>query len=135
LQALRSQNLAWPPIAAAHEPLEDFGNLSPIGLFAEISVHRETYIRGNKSKKKIYQADFPPEAPESGSDKYEAGNAKHSMHDLSPESPKEFSPTEISESYDHAKNDRGANQGEKHGPHMRYSKKNLSFSAPAKLTG
>jgi hypothetical protein len=123
LQALRSQNLAWPPIAAARDPLDDFGNVSPTGLLAEISVHRETDIRGNNNKKKIKQADFPAEAPESNSHKYEAGNAEHSMHDLSSESPKECSFTEISESCDRAKNDGGANQAEKHSAHEVFQKK------------
>jgi hypothetical protein len=80
----------------------------------EIPVHRETYIRGNKNKKKVKQAYFPPEAPESSSDQYEAGNAKRSLHDLSSESPKECSLIGISESCDRAKNDGGANQAEKH---------------------
>jgi hypothetical protein len=95
-------------------------------------VHRETYIRGNKKKKKIKQADFPPEAPESSSDKCKAGNAKHSLHDLSSESPKEFSLTGISEPCDRTKNDRGANQAEKHSEHEVFQK-NLSFSVPAHL--
>jgi hypothetical protein len=43
-QALRSQNLAWPSIAAAREPLDDFGNVSPIGLLGEIAVQRETNV-------------------------------------------------------------------------------------------
>jgi hypothetical protein len=68
-------------------------------------MERETHIRGNKKKKKIRQADFPAEAPESSSNKSETGNAKHSLHDFSSESPKECSLTEISESYEHAKND------------------------------
>jgi hypothetical protein len=51
------------------------------------SVQRETYIRGNNNKKKIKEADFPAEAPESNSHKYEASNAEHSMHDLSSECP------------------------------------------------
>jgi len=100
-----------------------------------MSVHRETYIRGNKNKKKIKQADFPAEAPESSSNKCETGNAKHSLHDFPSESPKECSLTEISESYEHAKNDGAAYQEKKHNEATRYSKKNLSFSAPAKLTG
>jgi hypothetical protein len=108
--------------------------VSPTGLLAQISVQLETYMRGNKNKKKIKQADFPAETPESSPDKCETGNAEHSMHDLSSESPKEFSLTEISESDDHAKNDGGANQAEKHSAHEVFQK-NLSFSAPAKLTG
>jgi hypothetical protein len=76
-------------------------------------VQPETYIRGNKNKKKIKQADFPAEAPESNSNKCETGNAEHSMHDLSSESAKECSVTE-SESYDRAKNDGSANQAKKH---------------------
>jgi hypothetical protein len=70
-------------------------------------VQPETYIRGNKNKKKIKQADFPAEAPESNSNKCETGNAEHSMHDLSSESAKECSVTE-SESYYRAKNESGA---------------------------
>ena len=73
-------------------------------------MQRETYIRGNKKKKKIRQADFPAEAPESSSNKCETGNAEHPLHDFSSESPKECSLTEISESYEHAKNDGGAYQ-------------------------
>jgi hypothetical protein len=38
------------------------------------SVQRETYIRGNNDKKKIKEADFPAEVPESNSHKNEAGN-------------------------------------------------------------
>jgi hypothetical protein len=76
-------------------------------------VQPETYIRGNKNKKKIKQADFPAEAPESNSNKCETGNAEHSMHDLSSESAKECSVTE-SESYYRAKNDGSANQAKKH---------------------
>jgi hypothetical protein len=70
-------------------------------------------MRGNKNKKKIKQADFPAEAPESSSDKCETGNAEHSMHDLSSESPKACSLTEISESRGRAKNDGRANQSRK----------------------
>jgi len=73
-------------------------------------VQPETYIRGNKNKKKINQADFPAEAPESSSDKCETGNAERSMHDLSCESPKECFP----KSYHRAKNDGSTNQAEKH---------------------
>jgi hypothetical protein len=87
------------------------------------SVQRDTYIRANYNKKKIKQPDFPVEAPESSSDKCEAGNAKHSLHDLSSESPKEFSLTGISESCDRAKNDGGANQAEKHSVHEAFQKK------------
>ena len=76
-------------------------------------VQPETYIRGNKNKKKIKQADFPAEAPESNSNKCETGNAEHSMHDLSSESAKECSVSE-SESYDRAENDGSANQAKKH---------------------
>jgi hypothetical protein len=77
------------------------------------SVQRETYIRGNNDKKKIKEADFPAEVPESKSNKCETGNAEHSMHELSPESAKECSVTE-NESYDRAKNDGSTNQAEKH---------------------
>jgi hypothetical protein len=94
----------------AHEPLVDFGNVSLTGLLAEISVQRETYMRGNKNKKKIKQADFPAETPESSSDKCETGNAEHSMHDLSSESLKECSFTEINESCGRANNNGGAKQ-------------------------
>jgi hypothetical protein len=38
-------------------------------------VQRETYVRSNNNKKKIKEADFPAEAPESNSHKYEAGHA------------------------------------------------------------
>jgi len=76
-------------------------------------VQPETYIRGNKNKKKIKQANFPAEAPESNADKRETGNAEHSMHDLSSKSAKECSVTE-SESYYPAKNDGSTNQAEKH---------------------
>jgi hypothetical protein len=91
------------------------------------SVQRETYIRANYNKKKIKQPDFPAEAPESNSYKHEAGNAEHSLHDLSSESPKECSFTEINESYDRAKNNSGANQAEKHSV-PRGIQKNLSLS-------
>ena len=99
-----------------------------------MSLQRETYIRGNNNKKTIKQADFPAEAPESSSYKYEADNAEYSMRDLSSQSPKECALTEISKSCDRAKNDGGANQAEKHSVHEVFQK-NLSFSAPAKLTG
>jgi hypothetical protein len=46
------------------------------------SVQRETYIRANNNKKKIKEADFPAKAPESNSYKHKAGNAQHSLHDL-----------------------------------------------------
>src|SRR6266511_3373622 len=49
-------------------------------------MQRETYIRGNKKKKKIRQPDFPAEAPESSSNKCETGNAEHPLHDFSSES-------------------------------------------------
>jgi hypothetical protein len=101
----------------AHEPLVDFGNVSPTGSLPEISRQRVTYKRGNKNKKKIKQADFPAETPESSSDKCETGNAEHSMHDLSSESPKECSLTEISESCDRAKNNGSAKQAEEHSAH------------------
>ena len=68
------------------------------------SVQRDTYIRANYNKKKIKQPDFPAEAPESNSYKHEAGNAEHSLHDLSSESSKEYSLTEFNESCDRAKN-------------------------------
>jgi hypothetical protein len=90
------------------------------------SVQRYTYIRGNNNKKKIKEADFPAEAPQSNSHKNEAGNGEHSMHDLSSDSPKEFSLTEISESYDNAKND-GGNQTEKHSGARGIPKIYLSF--------
>jgi hypothetical protein len=45
-------------------------------------VQRDTYVRANYNKKKIKQPDFPAEAPESNSYKYEADNAEHSLHDL-----------------------------------------------------
>jgi hypothetical protein len=77
------------------------------------SVQRDTYIRANYNKKKIKQPDFPAEAPESNSYKYEAGNAERSMHDLSCESPKECFP----ESYDRTKSDGSTNQAEKRSAH------------------
>jgi hypothetical protein len=83
----------------------------------------ETCIRGNKKKKEIRQAYFPTEAPESSSNKCETRNAKHSLHDFSSESPKECSLTEISESYEHAKNDGGAYQEKKHNAATSYAKK------------
>jgi hypothetical protein len=86
-----------------------------------------------KTRRRSSTPILPPEAPESRSDKCEAGNAKHSLRDLSSEPPKE-SLTEISESYDRAKNNGGANQAEKHGAHEVF-KKTLSFSAPPKLIG
>ena len=85
----------------------------PTGPLPEISTQRETYMRGNKNKKKIKQADFPAKAPESSSDKCETGNAERSMHDLSCESPKECFP----ESYDRAKSDGSTNQAEKRSAH------------------
>jgi hypothetical protein len=91
-------------------------------------MQRKTYIRGNKKKKKIRQADFPAEAPESSSNKCETGNAEHSLHDFSSESPKECSLTEISESYEHAKNDGGAYQEKKHSAATSYPKKVISLS-------
>jgi hypothetical protein len=90
-------------------------------------MQRETYIRGNKKKKKIRQPDFPAEAPESSSNKCETGNAEHPLHDFSSESPKECSLTEISESYEHAKNDGSAYQEKKHSAATSYPKK-LSVS-------
>src|SRR5438477_12845857 len=105
----------------------------PDFLLQYLCTVRATF-RGNNNKKKINQADFPAEAPVSSSDKYEGGNAKHSLHDLSSASPREFSLTGISESCDRAKNDGGANQAEKHSA-QKVLQKNLSFSAPAKLTG
>ena len=91
------------------------------------SVQRDTYIRANYNKKKIKQPDFPAEAPKSNSYKYEAGNAEHSLHDLSSESSKECSLTEFNESCDRAKNDSGANQAQKHSV-PRGIQKNLSLS-------
>lgn len=91
--------------------------MSQIRFRPEISVQRETYLRGNKNKKKIKHADLPAEAQESGSDKCETRNAEHSMHDLSSESPKACSLTEINESRDRGKNDGGANQAEEHSAH------------------
>jgi hypothetical protein len=79
-------------------------------------LQREAYVRGNKNKKKIKQADFPPEAPESSSHQCETGNAEHSLDDLSSESAKECSVTE-SESYYRAKNDGSTNQAEKRSAH------------------
>ncbi len=86
-------------------------------------MQRETYIRGNKKKKKIRQPDFPAEAPESSSNKCETGNAEHPLHDFSSESPRECSLTEISESYEHAKNDGSAYQEKKHSAATSYPKK------------
>jgi hypothetical protein len=77
-------------------------------------VQRETYIRANYNKKKIKQPDFPVEAPESNSYKYEAGNAEHSLQDLSSESSKECSLTEFNEPCDRAKNYGGTKQAERH---------------------
>jgi hypothetical protein len=77
-------------------------------------VQGETYVPGNNDKKKISQADFPAEAPKSSSNKCETGDAKYSLRDFAAESPKEFSLTEISESYESAKNDRGAHPEKKH---------------------
>jgi predicted DNA binding protein len=90
------------------------------------SVQRATYIRGNNNKKKIKEADFPAEAPQSNSYKYEASNAEHSVYDLSFECPKECSLTDTNESCDCAKND-GANQAQKHSV-PRGIQKNLSLS-------
>jgi hypothetical protein len=80
-------------------------------------VQHEAYIRSNNNKEQIKHADFPAEAPESNSHKYEAGNAEHSVHDLSSECSKESSLTKISESCDHTKNNGGTNQAEKHKAH------------------
>jgi len=80
----------------------------------EISVQRETRVRCNDNKKKSKEADFPPEAPETSSHKYEAANAEHSLHDLSSKCPKECSLIKISKSCDRGQNDGGANQVEKH---------------------
>ena len=91
------------------------------------SVQRETYFRANNNKKKIKEADFPAEAPESNSYKYEASNAEHSLYDLSSDCPKECSLTEFNESCDRAKNDSGANQAQKHSV-PRGIQKNLSLS-------
>jgi hypothetical protein len=67
-------------------------------------------MRGDKNKKKIKQADFPAEAPESGPDKCETDNAEQCVHDLASESRKGFFIIEISEAFDRAKNDGGSNQ-------------------------
>jgi hypothetical protein len=88
----------------------------------------KTYVRGNNSKKKIEQADFPAEAPESSCHKRETANAERSLHDLSSESSKECSLAEISESCDPAKNDRGSNQEKKHSAPTSYSKKVIVLS-------
>jgi hypothetical protein len=101
------------------------GSVSQTGPPPEIAVQRETNVRGDNNKKNIKQTDFPPEAPESRSNKCETGNAEHSLHDLSSGLPKECPLTGISESYNPAKNDGGANQEEKH---SEVFKKNLSFS-------
>jgi hypothetical protein len=93
-------------------------------------VQHQTYIRGNNKKKKIKEADFPAEAPESNSHKYEAGNAEHSLHDLSSECPKECSLTDTNESCDRAKNNGGTKQAEKHSAHEVFSKY-LSFPRDA----
>jgi hypothetical protein len=85
-------------------------------------AQRKTYIRGNDNKKKIKQADFPPEAPENNSHKYEADNAEHSLHDLSSERLKECSLTEFDESCDRAKKCGGTKQGKKHGVHEVFQK-------------
>jgi hypothetical protein len=74
-------------------------------------------MRGNKNKKKVKQTNLPGEAQESSSDKGETANAEHSMHDLSSESPKACSLTEISESHDRGKNDGDAKQAEEHSAH------------------
>ena len=81
------------------------------------SAQRDSYFRANYNKKKIKQPDFPVEAPESNSYKYEAGNAEHSVQDLSSECSKESSLIKISESCDHAKNDGGTNEGKNHRAH------------------
>jgi hypothetical protein len=93
---------------------EAFGNGLQIRLLPEISLQCETYMGGHKNKKKIKHADLPTESQESSSDKCETGNAEHSMRDLSSESPKASSLTEISESRDRGKNDGDANQAEEH---------------------
>jgi hypothetical protein len=93
-------------------------------------MQRETYIRGNKNKKKIWQADFPAEAPESSSNKCETGNAKHSLQDFSSEAPKECSLTEISESYDRGKNDGDPDQADKHSVHWLLKKTYRSLVVP-----
>ena len=67
-----------------------------------------------KNKKKVKQANLPAEAQESNSAKCETANAEQCMHDLSSESPKACSLTEISESRDRGKNDGGAKQSEEH---------------------
>ena len=77
-------------------------------------MQRYTYFRGNYNKKKIKQPDFPAEAPESNSYKYDAGNAEHSLHDLSSECPNECSLTKFNESCDRAKNYGGTKQAERH---------------------
>jgi hypothetical protein len=78
------------------------------------SVQRDSYFRANYNKKKIKQPDFPVEAPESNSYKHEAGNAEHSVQDLSSECSKECSLTEFNESCDRAKNYGGTKQAERH---------------------
>jgi hypothetical protein len=84
-------------------------------------------MRGNKNKKTLKQANLPAEAQESSADKCETANAEHSMHDLSSESPKACSLTEISESHDRGKND-GVPNKQKSIARTRYSKK---LSIPA----
>ena len=86
------------------------------------SVQSETYIRGNNNKKKIKQADFPAEAPESNSHKYEAGNTEHSLDDLSSECSKECSLAEFNEPCDRANNNGDTKQAEKHSAHEVFPK-------------
>ena len=95
-------------------------------------MQRETYIGGNNNKKKIKEADFPAEVPESNSHKYEAGNTEHSLHDLSSECPKECSLIEFSESCDHAQNYAGTKQAEKHSAHEVFPKYCHSLVVPDK---
>jgi hypothetical protein len=87
-------------------------------------------MRDNKNKKKVKQANLPAEAQESSSDKCETVNAEHSMHDLSTESPKACSFTEISESHDRGKNDGGAKQVEEHSAHQAFQKYYRSLVVP-----
>jgi len=108
----RRGGLHWP-----RETSPSFGSASQVRFLSEISVQHETYIRGNKNKKKIKQADLPAESQEGSSDKCQTANAEHSMHDLSSESPGACSFTEINESHDRGKNDCGAKQAEEHSGH------------------
>jgi hypothetical protein len=92
------------------------------------SVQRQAHIRGYDNKKKIKEADFPPEAPESNSHKYEAGDAEHSLHDLSSERLKGSCLAEFKESCDRAKKHGRTKQAEKHRVNEVFQKK-LPFSS------